>query len=105
MGTRLANPPPDADPADEQAVRQLDPAHRGVAESRTHEGSRSCIDYVVRHELCHAVHDSHDKQFYELRRHWLPAWEQRKPRLERLANGPRVSRNACVAGVVLYNQF
>jgi predicted metal-dependent hydrolase len=43
----------------------------------------SCIDYVVTHELCHAVHGNHGKKFYELLRRVMPDWETRKTRLER----------------------
>ncbi len=45
----------------------------------------SCIDYVVTHELCHAVHGHHGKKFYELLRRVMPDWEMRKARLERMA--------------------
>jgi predicted metal-dependent hydrolase len=47
----------------------------------------SCIDYVVTHELCHAVHGNHGKEFYRLLRLVMPDWEQRKARLERMTNG------------------
>ncbi|EEF57020.1 protein of unknown function DUF45 [Pedosphaera parvula Ellin514] len=47
----------------------------------------SCIDYVVTHELCHAVQGNHGKKFYELLRHVMPDWEERKGRLERVAVG------------------
>lgn len=47
----------------------------------------TCIDYVVTHELCHAVHGHHGKKFYELLRRVIPDWETRKARLERMANG------------------
>ena len=47
----------------------------------------SCIDYVVTHELCHAVHCNHGKKFYELLRRVMPDWETRKARLEKLSNG------------------
>lgn len=43
----------------------------------------SCIDYVVTHELCHAVHGNHGKKFYDLLRRVMPDWETRKARLER----------------------
>jgi predicted metal-dependent hydrolase len=49
------------------------------------KASASCIDYVVMHELCHAVHGNHGKQFYELLRRVMPDWEERKARLERAA--------------------
>src|SRR5664280_288894 len=44
----------------------------------------SCIDYVVIHELCHAVHGHHGKEFYDLQRRIMPDWEQRKARLEQV---------------------
>ncbi len=47
----------------------------------------SCIDYVVTHELCHAVHGNHGKEFWQLLRRVMPDWEMRKARLERVANG------------------
>ena len=47
----------------------------------------SCMDYVVTHELCHALHGNHGKKFYELLRRVMPDWETRKARLERVANG------------------
>lgn len=46
----------------------------------------SCIDYVVTHELCHAVHGNHGKKFYELLRRVMPDWKTRKARLERVVN-------------------
>jgi len=45
----------------------------------------SCIDYVVTHELCHAVYGNHGKNFYDLLRRIMPDWEIRKARLERVA--------------------
>jgi predicted metal-dependent hydrolase len=47
------------------------------------KASSSCIDYVVTHELCHAVYGNHGKKFYELLRLVMPDWEMRKARLER----------------------
>lgn len=43
----------------------------------------SCIEYVVVHELCHAVHGNHGRAFYDLLRRVMPDWETRKARLER----------------------
>ena len=45
----------------------------------------TCIDYVVTHELCHAVHGNHGRKFYDLLRRVMPDWEKRKARLERAA--------------------
>ena len=47
----------------------------------------SCIDYVVTHELCHAVHGNHGKEFWQLLRRVMPDWETRKARLEKTTNG------------------
>lgn len=38
----------------------------------------------VTHELCHAVHGNHGKEFYQLLRRVMPDWEQQKARLERV---------------------
>lgn len=45
----------------------------------------SCIDYVVTHELCHAVHGNHGKAFYDLLWRVMPDWHERKARLEHIA--------------------
>lgn len=41
-----------------------------------------CIDYVIIHELCHAKHPQHDKNFYNLLSKVLPDWQKRKHKLE-----------------------
>ena len=85
MGTRLTNPP-------RMQVRRMNKRWG----SWTRRGGvwlnpelvttpASCIDYVVTHELCHAVHGHHGKKFYELLRRVMPDWEMRKARLERMA--------------------
>lgn len=43
-----------------------------------------CIDYVITHELAHAVHPNHSVKFYDLLDRLMPDWEVRKARLERL---------------------
>lgn len=43
---------------------------------------RSCIEYVVTHELCHARHRDHDARFYRLLGQLMPDWERRKAHLE-----------------------
>jgi predicted metal-dependent hydrolase len=87
LGTRLTNPP-------RVQVRRMKKrwgswTRRGGVwlNPELMKAPASCIDYVVTHELCHAVHGNHGKQFYELLRRVMPDWEIRKARLERLANG------------------
>ncbi len=43
---------------------------------------RTCIEYVVTHELCHTKHRDHDARFFKLLGQLMPDWEQRKQRLE-----------------------
>jgi predicted metal-dependent hydrolase len=44
----------------------------------------ACIDYVITHELVHAIHPNHGPRFYELLEALMPDWRDRKQRLERL---------------------
>jgi hypothetical protein len=44
--------------------------------------ARSCIEYVVAHELCHAVHRDHDRAFFDELEAVMPDWQKRKERLE-----------------------
>ena len=43
---------------------------------------RSCIEYVVTHELCHTRHRDHDAKFFQLLGQMMPDWENRKRKLE-----------------------
>lgn len=43
---------------------------------------RSCIEYVVTHELCHLAHRDHDAHFYAHLDRMMPDWRRRKERLE-----------------------
>ena len=43
---------------------------------------RSCIEYVVAHELCHTRHRDHDARFFKLLDRVMPDWESRKRKLE-----------------------
>jgi predicted metal-dependent hydrolase len=46
-----------------------------------------CVDYVIIHELCHAISLNHGPEFYNLLSHRLPNWEQLKNQLETFSNG------------------
>lgn len=45
---------------------------------------RSCIEYVVLHELCHLLVPDHSRAFFRLLDGHMPDWRERKSRLERL---------------------
>jgi hypothetical protein len=42
-----------------------------------------CVDYVIIHELCHLIHPTHSKAFFQLLSRFIPDWEKRKRRLEK----------------------
>jgi hypothetical protein len=44
----------------------------------------ACIDYVITHELCHLLSSKHDAKFYRILSNFMPDWEKRKARLERV---------------------
>lgn len=46
------------------------------------QASKVQIDYVIIHELCHVLHDQHNKAFYALIKSKLPNWERLKTELE-----------------------
>lgn len=46
----------------------------------------SCIDYVVTHELCHAIYPYHGREFYALLKRVMPDWVNAKARLEQIAS-------------------
>jgi len=43
---------------------------------------KSCIEYVIVHELVHLVYRNHTKEFYKLLNRQLPDWEKQKNKLE-----------------------
>jgi predicted metal-dependent hydrolase len=43
---------------------------------------RPCIEYVITHELCHLLHRSHTKEFYDLLSTEMPDWKRWKIKLE-----------------------
>lgn len=44
--------------------------------------SKSCIEYVIIHELCHLVHRNHTKKFFDLQKKEMPDWHKWKAKLE-----------------------
>jgi predicted metal-dependent hydrolase len=46
------------------------------------QAPRACIEYVVAHELCHALHRDHNSRFYGALDALMPDWRKRKERLE-----------------------
>ena len=49
------------------------------------EAPRSCIEYVVMHELCHFIHPNHSKQFYAFLSMLMPDWKERREQLNKSA--------------------
>lgn len=45
---------------------------------------KECVEYVIVHELCHAIHRKHDNAFYKLLTKLLPDWKRRKEKLEQV---------------------
>lgn len=43
---------------------------------------RSCVEYIVVHELCHMVHPHHQAPFHRLVAQVMPDWQERKRRLD-----------------------
>jgi len=54
-----------------------------VLNKRLVEAGIAAIDYVIIHELCHALEPHHGPAFYDLLAVKLPDWERRKRQLER----------------------
>ena len=48
---------------------------------------KSCIEYVVFHELAHLHYPDHSKKFYDYLSLYMPDWQKRKEILERILNG------------------
>ncbi len=62
-------------------------AKKGIVtlNKRLLEAPKSCIEYVVMHEMCHFIHPNHSKQFYTFLAMLMPDWKQRKQTLDKCA--------------------
>lgn len=49
------------------------------------ESPRSCIEYVVMHEMSHFIYANHSRQFYEFLTMMMPDWKERKEVLDKYA--------------------
>lgn len=50
----------------------------------TIKANKSCIDYVIFHELCHCIYFAHNKDFYNLLESKCPNWKKYKTNLEKI---------------------
>ena len=46
------------------------------------KSTRSCIEYVMAHELCHLIQMNHSKNYYSLLTEFMPDWRERKKELD-----------------------
>ena len=60
------------------------PARRILLNPELVKAPTECIDYVILHELCHAKHRNHDRNFYKLLHRVVPDWLRLKHKLEHL---------------------
>lgn len=61
------------------------PAGRLTLNPHLVKAPSECIDYVLLHELCHLKEHNHARRFYRLLDMHMPRWQQRKARLDNLA--------------------
>lgn len=54
--------------------------------SRLLGAPRSCVEYVMAHELCHFIHPNHSSAFYGELSKCMPDWRERKALLQKCAD-------------------
>jgi predicted metal-dependent hydrolase len=58
------------------------PGGRIILNTELIKAPKSCIEYVIVHELCHLVHHNHARLFQTLLNKMMPDWKKRKDKLE-----------------------
>lgn len=62
------------------------PAGRMILNVELIKAPVECIDYVITHELCHLIEPNHNARFWQLLTAIMPDWEERRARLNALAD-------------------
>lgn len=62
------------------------PAGRMILNIELIKAPVECIDYVITHELCHLIEPNHNARFWQLLAAIMPDWEERRARLNALAD-------------------
>ncbi len=82
----IRTPPPVRFQAMKVQWGSCSPAGRLTLNPHLVKAPQECIDYVLLHELCHLREHNHSRRFYRLLEMHMPRWEQRKSRLDALAD-------------------
>ena len=72
----------------EKITRDLDAVivgmHARAENPELIKAPKSCIEYVIIHELCHLIHRNDTQKFIDLQRKEMKEWEKWKTKLEKL---------------------
>lgn len=78
-------------PAHELVIRKMEkrwgscaPSGRITLNLELIKAPKTCIEYVIVHELCHLLHPGHNAKFFALQDRMMPDWQKWKERLERV---------------------
>jgi len=82
---KITSPPPFALRLMRRQWGSCSPAGKLLLNPLLIKAPRTCIDYVIAHELSHLRHHDHGAGFYRLLKTRMPDWEERKALLELIA--------------------